>query len=129
VKGLVLIICILALTLELQQDGTLVKAKLLAPHTPVRPLITSPHQYVTGDYDSWDLPPPSTMLVIPHHSTVRLSTPAAHGPLKLIDYCHFSSSGGIPANYPAALSAFSVILSKFLTFLPLRDKAPAGRRQ
>jgi hypothetical protein len=97
VKRAVLIICVLALIIDLTQDGALGKASFVFPHSSHKPLIDSSHQLGASTIDdALTKAPPATGVRPPHHQPSTYAITMAQNYPKLICSCHFSSSGGLP---------------------------------
>jgi hypothetical protein len=97
VKRAVLIICVMALIIDLTQDGALGKASFVPPPASHKPLIASPHQIGASIID--DAPakaPPATGVRPLCHQLSTYAIIMAQKYPKLICSCHFSSSGGLP---------------------------------
>jgi hypothetical protein len=97
VKRAVLIICLIAMIIDLTQDGALGKASFVPPHSSHKPLIASPHQFGASTID--DAPakaPPATGVRPPYYQPSTYAITMAQNYPKFIYSCHFSSSGGLP---------------------------------
>jgi hypothetical protein len=95
VKRAILLICLIALALDLAQDGALGKANFVAPHSPVKSLITSLHHFggsTPGTLANW--PPVNAGRLYFCHRSQKVAVAQNH--LKRIYSYKFSSSGGIP---------------------------------
>jgi len=95
-KRLVLLLLALLLVCDLAADGTLGKAKGFSPHSSVKVSGTSPHYFAAGKLDYSHAKKCAVWRGPPSQSRHRPLTSVIHQTLRIIDYCHRGSSGGIP---------------------------------